>query len=336
MKTAMKTAIKIICILLVIAMILLTILVINPEYRFRKNRDSLAFEAFAYTDTAKDRIHFLNTGSSDAILLESDGKFAMIDAGEDNDNPRGFKSLDLEGYEDRVLEYIKKVAADENGKVTLDFVLGTHSHSDHIGGFDTIISDDDITVNRAYLKQYDSSKIDTYEVERWDNQEVYDQMVDALNAKNVPIISQVDETPFELGNFTITVFNGDDPETDEKVGENDNSFGVLVEKNGTRVFLSGDIDNKTGDEERLGEKIGKVNLLKVGHHSYTQSTSSEWVKALMPDTCVVTNKYSLVNKTTLYRIERIAGSTVLITGQENGIVAEIGDNGSITYYNDIH
>lgn len=108
MKTAMKTAIKIICILLVIAMILLTILVINPEYRFRKNRDSLAFEAFAYTDTAKDRIHFLNTGSSDAILLESDGKFAMVDAGEDNDNPRGFKSLDLEGYEDRVLEYIKK------------------------------------------------------------------------------------------------------------------------------------------------------------------------------------------------------------------------------------
>lgn len=336
MKAVAKTAVKIIAVLLVIALILLFILVINPEYRFRKNRDSLTVEAAAYTTDESDRIHFLNTGSSDAILLESDGKFALVDSGEDTDNPRGFKNLDLAGYEDRVLEYIKKVAADENGKVTLDFVLGTHSHSDHIGGFDTVIADEDITVNRAYLKEYDSSKIDTYEVERWDNQEVYDQMVDALNTKNVPIISQVDKTPFELGNFTVTIFNGNDIETDEKVGENDNSFGVLVEKNGTRVFLSGDIDNKTGDEDRLGEKIGKVNLLKVGHHSYTRSTSSDWVKALMPDTCVVTNKYSLVNKTTLYRIERIAGSTVLITGQENGVIAEIGDNGKITYYNDIH
>ncbi len=46
-----------------------------------------------------DRIHFLKTGSSDAIVLESDGRFAMVDAGEDTDNPRGFEGLNLSGYE---------------------------------------------------------------------------------------------------------------------------------------------------------------------------------------------------------------------------------------------
>ena len=37
---------------------------------------------------------------------------------------------------------------DENGRVTLDFILGTHAHSDHIGGFDTVINHPDITVKK--------------------------------------------------------------------------------------------------------------------------------------------------------------------------------------------
>ena len=61
-----------------------------------------------------DRIHFLKTGSSDAIILESDGLFAMVDAGEDTDNPRGFDGLELPGYEQEVLGYLKQNCADEN------------------------------------------------------------------------------------------------------------------------------------------------------------------------------------------------------------------------------
>ena len=63
-----------------------------------------------------DRIHFLNTGSSDAILLESDGHFAMVDAGEDTDNPRAFDWLNLPGFEEEVAAYLKAHAADENGR----------------------------------------------------------------------------------------------------------------------------------------------------------------------------------------------------------------------------
>ena len=110
--------------------------------------------------SSPDRIHFLKVGTSDAIVLESDGHFAMVDAGEDTDNPRGFANLELEGHEQEVLAYLKEHAAGKDGKVHLDFVLGTHAHSDHIGGFDTVILDPDVFVSRAYLKEYDSSKID--------------------------------------------------------------------------------------------------------------------------------------------------------------------------------
>ena len=283
-----------------------------------------------------DRIHFLKTGSSDAILLESDGHFAMVDAGEDSDNPRGFSWLDYSGHEQEVLAYLKAHAADAEGKVHLDFVLGTHAHSDHIGGFDTIILDPDVTVGRAYLKTYDSSKIRSYEITQWDNQEVYDQMVSALQTRNVPIVSEPDSTPFTFGNFTITLFNTDDPENALPVGENDQSIGMLLEKEGTRIFLAGDMDDLTGDETRLASAIGKVDLLKVGHHSYTGSTTENFVKTLLPEACVITNDPGSVNNVVVARIVRICHhENIYITGNENGVLAEVGANGNISYYGQI-
>lgn len=311
-------------------------LVIKPNMDSKKLKGSVQISPAIQAERGTDRIHFLSTGSSDAILLESDGKFALIDCAEDTDNPRGLEELELDGYEDRVLEYLKTNAMGADGRVTLDFVLGTHSHSDHIGGFDTIVNDDDIVVNRAYLKEYKAQNINDHEVECWDNQEVYDQMIDALNSKNVPVISDMDSTPFTLGNFTITLFNTVDNNSLGRVGENDNSLGVLVEKNGTRIFLSGDIDNCSGDEERLAPQIGKIDLLKVGHHSYSGSTSKPWLVTLDPDICVITNNYQSVDFRTVRRIVRVAKAPSFITGEENGIIAVIGDNGRIDLYNDIH
>ncbi len=309
---------------------------ISAKRRLEEKLSSGNLPAVAQSaDEGRDCIHFLPTGTSDAIILESNGHFAMVDSGEDTDNPRGFPGLELPGFEQEVLAYLKANAADENGKVHLDFVLGTHSHSDHIGGFDTILADPDVTVDRAYLKVYDSSKIRESEIVEWDNQEVYDQMVKVLNERGVPIISEFDDKPFKFGDLTLTLINTVDPETDKKVGENDQSLCLLVEKNGTRVFLAADLDNHSGDEKRLAPTIGKVNLLKVGHHSYSGSSSSGFISALSPDACVVTNDLEKVDRNTLTRIERICSPSLYITGKENGVLAVLGDNGSIEYYGQI-
>ena len=69
-------------------------------------------ETFTY-EYGNDRIHFLNTANSDAILIESNGRFALIDAGEGNNNPR--RKTAYKGYEDEVRAYIKQVAADGSG-----------------------------------------------------------------------------------------------------------------------------------------------------------------------------------------------------------------------------
>lgn len=336
-KNKLKAAAIALCAVLIAALIPLTVIIIKPSFEVKNSIENLKLTHFSDAQTSGDKIHFLNTGSSDAILLESNGKFAMIDAGEDTDNPRGFDELKLDGYEEKVLAYLKSHAADESGKVHLDFILGTHSHSDHIGGFDTIIADAAVEIDKAYLKVYDSSKIKNKEVKNWDNQEVYDQTVNALKEKSVPIISNQDGTPFTLGNFKVTLFNTNDPELKGKVGENDQSYGVLIEKNGTRIFLAGDIDNFTGDESRLAPEIGKVDLLKVGHHSYEMSSTGKFIKTLSPKTCVVTNQYESIHIATLAYIKYLCKpDAFLITGKEDGVVADIGNNGEIKYYNQIH
>lgn len=293
-----------------------------------KNTEKLVGNvAFEKIDTKdKDVIYFLNTGSSDAIVLQSQGHFAMVDAGEDNDNPRGLPELEYIGYEQEILEFLRKNTADENGRIHLDFVLGTHSHSDHIGGFDTIINDDNVFIDKAYLKEYHSESIIDKEINEWDNQEVYDQMVEALNKKSVPIISDISSEPFQFGNFIITILNTEYEDGSRKVGENDNSLVLLVEKNGQRALLTGDLDNCSGDEERIAELVGVVDLLKVGHHSYSHSTEKKFLKCVSPKVSVITNSYKHADKKTLRRIAKYTDSSIILSDDEGGIGAVFADN----------
>ena len=95
-------------------------------------------------DASSNRIHFINTkgvSGSDAIILESNGHYALIDMGEDYDfpdgsNPRypsrvGISTNNEYVLEDRLFRHMQQL-----GIKKLDFILGTHVHSDHIGSAD--------------------------------------------------------------------------------------------------------------------------------------------------------------------------------------------------------
>lgn len=333
-----KTLFKVI---LIVAIIFITTIAILAGYyvgafmRLKSYQNNYIVEDFnKNTHNSGDLIHFLNTGSSDAILIESQGHFALIDAAEDSDNPRGFADLELIGYEQEVLSYIKKVAGDAEGIVRLDFILGTHAHSDHIGGFDTIILDEDIIIDKAYLKEYRADIIREYEREKWDNQEVYDQMVDALTARGIPIVSDIPSDSFMLGNFTIQIYNGDYIQNRTNIGENENSMGVLVSKGDKKAFLAGDINNYLDTEVKIGEAIGKIDLLKVGHHGYSHSTTAEFLRHTQPNIAILTNDIKRADRKILSRLVYVSKSSIYDTYSNDGIIAEF-TNDSIKLYNNI-
>lgn len=274
-------------------------------------------------------IHFLNTGHSDCIIIESDGHFGMIDAAEDNDYPVDKPHLNIKGYEDEVCDYLLKNCSDENGKVTLDFVVGTHAHSDHLGGFDTVIENENVTVKKAFLKPYHEETTFIMETKSWDNKEVYTQMRDALLKKNVPIIEEFDNYSFDFGNLKITFLNGKYRKRKFKYGENVNSVVTLVESGGTRALLVGDLNYKDGDEKRIGDRVGKIDLLKVGHHGLFYSTSFGFVSKLRPKYAIVTSSMKTIYPDVKFKLKKIAHSKILTTIDNNGVKAILGDSGDI-------
>jgi choline binding protein E len=267
------------------------------------------------------KIHFLNTGHSDCIILESYGKIAMIDSAEDTDFPKDKPHLNLKGYEDIVVKYLLDNFSDENGNVNIEFVLGTHCHSDHIGGFDTVINHPNIFVKTAYLKPYNEQNICRFERVRWDNTEVYNQMLDAIKKNDVELVEEFDEIKTVLGDFNIEFFNGKNRERKIKFGENVNSVGTLVTIGKSRAFLAGDINYKAGDEKRIADKIGNVDLLKVGHHGYLYSTSFYFVKKLMPKIAIFCNEMKGVYPDVKYKLKNISHSKLYATVDSNGIIA---------------
>lgn len=273
-------------------------------------------------NSSDDKIHFLPTKSGDAILLESNGKFALVDGAEDSDNPRGFKSLAGAGHEKEVVNYIKKVAGDKNGKVTLEFVVGTHAHSDHLGGLDTVVRDKNIYVKKGYLKVYDESKIKVSEVNDWDNKQVYDQLIKALKDEKAVIIQNIPTKAFMFGDLTIQFYNTTRT-SNKRVGENENSLGILVSKNNQKVFLAGDMNNLDGDEDRVAKQIGKVDVLKVGHHGYDGSSTQGFLNKLKPTYSIVTNYDTLMNHKVVKRLNDVK-TKVYPTMLNNGVVITFG------------
>lgn len=275
-------------------------------------------------------VYFLNTGSSDAIVLKSGEHLAMVDAGEDSDNPRGLEELSFEGYEQRVLSFIKSFA-DENGNTHLDFIVGTHAHSDHIGGFDTVINDESIIIDKAYLKRYNPSCINESEITDWDNQEVYDRMTEALEKRNIPVVSNIAGEPFVFGDFTITMLNTGYEDGSRIVGENDNSLAMLVEKDGVKLLLTGDLDDYNGDELSVIEYTGKIDILKLGHHSYSHSASAKFLKKAKPSFCIVTNTSEKADMRTIRRVMRLTKAPVVYSDDEQGVCVSFDGSGYEIY-----
>ena len=111
-------------------------------------------ESEEYEVRTEDRIHYIKlngngTQSSDAILIESNGHFGLIDASNKYPDTQYGIPIDRSASGAAVLDYLCSV-----GVTHLDFILATHAHSDHIGGIPEIAK---------YLLETDISEVPEHE-----------------------------------------------------------------------------------------------------------------------------------------------------------------------------
>ena len=250
-----------------------------------------------------NKIHYINVSptnlGSDAILLESNGHYAMIDTGEDYDFPDG--SDPRYPYHDgtntdyrnvmteRVMRHLKNV-----GVETLDFILITHAHSDHIGNADELM--ENFNVNKVYMKRYSDSRI-TDKERLWDSQYNYDKVLAVASQKGIPVIQDIskEQAHFSLGDMDIQLYNYENKYTNGQltpvVDDNSNSIISVITVNGKRIFTAGDLNNLDYlNEDRYGPIIGKVDMMKFNHHFEAEfSNTTNFLQHLHPSIVVQTS-----------------------------------------------
>lgn len=111
-------------------------------------------ETETYEERTEDRIHYIKlnghyTQSSDAILIESNGHFGLIDSSNKSGDTQYGIPIDRSASGAAVLDYLCQL-----GVTHLDFIVATHAHSDHIGGIPEIAK---------YLLTTDITEVDEYQ-----------------------------------------------------------------------------------------------------------------------------------------------------------------------------
>ena len=285
-------------------------------------------------EEAAGRIHFLNTDNSDCILLESDGHFALIDSGWGSDNPN--EDSHRTGYEQRVLDTLTRVCAGPDGRITLDFVLPTHFHYDHAGGFPGILADPAVDVGMVYLREMSTSNQKKYELEDWGIEEARQRIEDAALARGFPIETQLPDKPFTLGDMTIRLLNLDSYDNPKLRGENDNSVVALITVGGRKALLCGDITATNGLERTIAAQAGPVDILKLGHHGYSLSTSIPFLRGTRPKLAVVTNGIGQVYPNVRWNLAVYARVPLVSGVRENGLSVSVSPKGRIWVTGNLH
>lgn len=297
-----------------------------------------------YHPGKKLEVDFLDVGQGDAILIKApDGQNILIDGGANS----------------RVVERLSGVLWPWDKKI--DLMILTHPHDDHVTGLVNVLErfrvekilytgvNHDSPNYIAWLKGVRDKKIPLmiidqpqtiklgdncrleilYPLESFLNKEVE-------NLNNTSIVAKL------IYGETSFLFTGDaeEPEERELLESNYNinyefrqNKNTIIEKDG--VFVDPPKDEVSFPDKYLHNSIlenpvkglGKVSVLKIGHHGSDTSSSEEFLASVQPEMAVISvgkdNDFGHPSLRTIKKLER-AGAKVFRT-DESGTIKIVSD-----------
>ncbi|MBR6676178.1 MAG: MBL fold metallo-hydrolase [Clostridia bacterium] len=249
---------------------------------------------------AECEIHFVDVGQGDCTMVISDENVIVVDCG-----PR-------ESAKD-ASEYIKSYTD------TIDYLVLTHPHEDHIGGAEQIL--EDISVENVIMSD---AVTDTL---------VFDSLLCALDENNVNVIEAFAGNSYAAGKLDLSILSP----AGEMTNLNDYSIVARISYMDVSVMVTGDVEHNSEKAivDAFSKKDIESELLKVSHHGSSTSNHESFVKAVDPEFAVIQcgedNSYGhphreiidLLNKLNIeyYRTDE-EGSVVFVT---DGIGVELKD-----------
>lgn len=244
------------------------------------------------------RVSFIDVGQGDSEFIElPNGETMLIDAGTNETGKN-------------VVDYIKSL-----GYTSINYVVGTHPHEDHIGGLDDVIKTFDI--GSIYMPKVTA---DT---------KTFEDVLDAAESKNLMI---------NTAKSGVSIMDTEDlsvkflaPTLDSYENTNDYSAVVKVVYGDTSYLFTGDAEEFS---ENLITDDVNADVLKVGHHGSSTSTSTEFLKKVSPSSAVIScgkdNSYGHPHSETLQKLADM-GTAVYRTA-ELGTIVSVSDGKTITFY----
>lgn len=202
------------------------------------------------------KVHYIDVGQGDCELIECDGKYLLIDAGEN-------------GHETQVLNYIHKLGIEK-----LDYVIATHQHSDHIGGLAEVLEEFETeTIIMPRLTKEQTPTNSTYRA-----------FLKAVQSSGAQVIAAKPGNVYSLSQASFEILG---PVTDDAEDINNMSAVTKLTFGENSFIFTGDAE---AEEEREIIRNGAVlacDVLKVGHHGSYTSSCYEWLDAVNPEICVI-------------------------------------------------
>ena len=221
---------------------------------------------------AELKIHFMDVGQGDAVLIQCDGESILLDAGP------------MEAG-DKVNAYLKK-----QGIERLTAVIASHEHDDHLAGMPAALRG--MSVDTVYTPQ-------SVPITWW-----FENILPVLAQQGMNVIRTPGEGSVPLGEATVSFLGR---LTQSEIPNN--LCDVLrVDYENTSVLLMADLEGE-GESYLLNSGANlKADVLKIGHHGGNTSTTDAFLKAVDPQIAVISvgteNKHGHPHSETLKKLSK--------------------------------
>jgi len=241
----------------------------------------------------------LDVGQGDALILHSPNhKTLVVDAG-----------LKF-GGRDMGRDIVSPYLIQRNWN-TIDLLIITHPHNDHIGGALYLIEHHDVKRVLIQDVHYDSYG--------------YHNLIRAIDSLNIPTASafagMIDSSlaPIYMRVTGPKVFD----KASEPKNVNNISIVMQVFYGNTDVLLTGDAEKEMERHQLMYGELLRSDMIKAPHHGSKTSSSAAYLTLIQPDVCIISlgpkNKYKHPSPETLSRYSAL-GSMIHRTDIEGAII----------------
>ena len=277
--------------IIVLVLVLLSVFLIlyRPQIRLASDQKNLNIKIF-------------KVGKADAIVVENNNEYMVIDVGEEDD---GFEIVNY--LQDREVFKIKKL-------------IITHFDKDHVGGADTLV--ENIEVEEVIIPDYKGSVTD------------YVEFMDALNRLNIEPVDLTETMQFNLGDSKVTV---EPPlnyniKLDNENAEVDNDLSIIttIEHYNNRLVFLGDAEKIRLQEWLATPSAIPCDFIKFPHHGVYSTEHKNLLDKLKPSFVAICT--SNKNPASIETVQLIKNRGIKVAETKNGDISVVSDGNKVYMY----